>query len=174
MKPVTNTYLALGANLGDAKETLRQAVHEIKMKVGSIVSCSSVYLTSPMNSQDNSALQQPDFLNVVLQCRTNLEPPDLLGALLKIEKSLGRNREHEIRWGPRSIDIDIIAYGDCIIKESFLEIPHPHMAARDFVLIPLQEIAPDFKHPCTSLSISKMLASMDKKFIKEKLNVSIL
>lgn len=132
-------FIALGGNLGDPEKTMAEALANFTRSGESkIVSVSSLYSTPPWGKTN-----QPDFLNAVAEIRTTLEPRELLTLCLSIEKSFLRERRE--RWGPRTIDLDIIAYGDRRISEPGLEIPHPQLEKRAFVLVPLSEIADDFK-----------------------------
>jgi 2-amino-4-hydroxy-6-hydroxymethyldihydropteridine diphosphokinase len=134
-------FLALGSNLGDRRKNLRSAIDALRSHPGiRVTKESSFYDTEPAGGPD-----QGRFLNAVVQIRTTLEPEELLDAVLRIESDLGRvRREH---WGPRTIDIDILTLEDLVYVSQALSIPHPLMHEREFVLRPLLEIAPDFKHP---------------------------
>jgi 2-amino-4-hydroxy-6-hydroxymethyldihydropteridine diphosphokinase len=130
-------WLALGANIGDPVSQLEQAIAELAATPEITVTArSSIIITAPWGKTD-----QPNFHNMALAIETSLPPHILLGACLGIEAKLGRLRLE--RWGPRLIDIDIIAYEQQVIESPKLTIPHPHAHARDFVLVPLREIAPD-------------------------------
>lgn len=146
-------YLALGSNLGDRAANLRQAIHALSPEVA-VCQESSVYLTPPWGYQD-----QPSFLNQVIAAHTDLEPLPLLQTLKVIETEMGRHKT--FRYGPRLIDLDILFYGQRVIDIEGLQIPHPRLAERAFVLIPLHEIAPDLIHPVLQLSISDLLAQVD-------------
>ena len=144
-------FLLLGTNLGNRKELLREAIQQIKQQIAPILAQSAIYETAPWGVTD-----QPAFLNQVLQLESILHPIDILQRALKIEKELGRER-HE-RWGPRLIDIDLLYYGDLILKMSDLIVPHPRLHERRFTLVPLAEIAPDFVHPVFKKNNQKLLA----------------
>ncbi len=133
-------YLLLGSNLGNKKEILENAIVLLAEKVGVIVKQSKDYETVPWGVTD-----QPDFLNLALEIHTKLRPLEVLGKTQQIENQLGRIRKE--KWGARLIDIDILFYGNEIMDEPTLKIPHPLLHERDFVLAPLAEIAPDFLHP---------------------------
>ncbi len=135
-----NIFLLTGSNLGNRSAQLELSIEEIKKKVGRIVKQSGVYETSAWGKTDQS-----QFLNQALQIETTLSPQRLLEKCLAIEKSLGRTRSE--KWGARTIDIDIIYFGNEIIQTAELVIPHPRMAERKFVLIPLTEISVAFIHP---------------------------
>lgn len=143
-------FLITGSNLGDKLSNLEQAANLININAGTIVRSSSIYETEPWGHSD-----QPVFLNQVLQIRTKLSPPLLMEQLLLIEKKMGRQRT--FKNASRNIDIDILFYDDQVIHEKDLDIPHKSMQSRRFVLVPLQEIAPDFIHPELKKSISELL-----------------
>ena len=133
-------HLLLGSNLGNRKEILDKAIELIIQKIGVIISQSKDYETKPWGVTD-----QPDFLNLAITIHTKLKPLEILEQTQVIENQLGRVRKE--KWGARLIDIDLIFYGNEIIDEPNLKVPHPLMQERDFALIPLAEIAPDFVHP---------------------------
>ena len=136
---MTRAYLGLGSNLGDRRALLRQAIEALDWGDVSVVARSRVYETTPVGGPEG----QPDFLNQVIGVETSLDAHGLWERCSAVEASLGRSREHETRWGPRAIDIDILTFGDSVVSENDLDIPHPRMADRGFVLVPLAEIAPD-------------------------------
>lgn len=142
-------YLLLGSNLGNRKEILDKAIQLLSQKVGLIVSQSKDYETKPWGMTD-----QPDFLNLAIAIHTNLEPLEILKQTQAIENQLGRVRKE--KWGARLIDIDIMFYGNEIINEPGLKIPHPLLQERDFVLTPLAEIAPNFVHPGFGKTVSEL------------------
>ena len=133
-------HLLLGSNLGNRKEILDKAIELIIQKIGVIVSQSKDYETKPWGVTD-----QPDFLNLAITIHTKLKPLEILEQTQAIENQLGRVRKE--KWGARLIDIDLMFYGNEIIDEPNLKVPHPLMQERDFALIPLAEIAPNFVHP---------------------------
>jgi 2-amino-4-hydroxy-6-hydroxymethyldihydropteridine diphosphokinase len=129
-------YLALGSNLGDRLSTLQRAVDLLDAKPGIAVRRSSrVYETEPVGPP------QPDYLNAVIEVRTDLGPRELLEACLDVEAELGRVRGE--RWGPRTLDVDLLTYEDRSVDEPGLVVPHPRMHERAFVLVPLLELDPD-------------------------------
>lgn len=130
-----SAYIALGANLGNAQQSLLQAIAEIKNIPGcSLHQTSSFYKSAAIQSSG------PDYINAVLSVETVLTAPDLLKELFKIEKNHGRERPF---WNaPRTLDLDLLLYGSATIQSTFLQVPHPRMYQRAFVLLPLQEIAP--------------------------------
>jgi 2-amino-4-hydroxy-6-hydroxymethyldihydropteridine diphosphokinase len=144
-------FLALGSNLGNRTKNLRNAINALNSQEGiRVVRESSFYETEPVGGPD-----QGRFLNGVIEIETTYEPENLLKIVLSIENELGRvRREH---WGPRTIDIDILTLGDLVYVSPTLSIPHPLMHERGFVLRPLLEIAPDFKHPVFGASGSDLL-----------------
>ena len=146
-------YLSLGSNLGQREENLRQAVAHIET-VMAVTAVSAVYETPPWGVTD-----QPDFLNICLAGAADLPPRPLFTALKAIETRMGRQPTY--RWGPRLIDIDLLFYGDWIISDADLVIPHPRLAERAFVLAPLADIAPDFVHPQNHKTVSALLAELD-------------
>ena len=131
-----SAYLGLGSNLGDRRANLARAVERIgAARLTAIAARSSLYATAPVGVTD-----QPEFLNAVVEVRTALEPVELLDACLGIERELGRIRT--VRWGPRTIDIDVLLVEGIALDEERLTLPHPRMTERAFVLVPLAEIAP--------------------------------
>lgn len=150
-------YIGLGSNLGDREENLRRALEMMDGLPGTrVLRVSSLYRTEPVGVTD-----QPEFLNLAVELETELEPKALLISLQKIEDDLGRVRQ--VRWGSRTIDLDIIYYGDRIVEEPKLEVPHPRANQRAFVLEPLAEIAPDLVDPVTGRSVKEMLEELDRK-----------
>jgi 2-amino-4-hydroxy-6-hydroxymethyldihydropteridine diphosphokinase len=133
-------FLGLGSNLGNREENLLKAQKLIDKKVGKVHSKSSIYETAAWGITEQNA-----FLNQVLEIETVFSPDAVLHLLLKIEKNMGRIRE--IKWGERSIDIDVLYYNNEIISTENLVVPHPFIQERKFVLVPLCEIAPVFIHP---------------------------
>ena len=152
LRPV-RAYLGLGSNIGDKIGYLRAALSALKAIPGiTVVAASSIYRTPPWGITD-----QDWFANVAIGIDTTLEAPALLEACLAIEQSLGRVRKE--RWGPRVIDIDVLTYGDAEIDTPRLKVPHPAMGERAFVLIPLQEIAPNFR--LNGVAIGTLLTALD-------------
>ena len=134
---MARAWLGLGANIGDPAAQVREAVQRLDAhREISVVAQSSMLITKPWGKTD-----QPDFSNMVVEIETSLAPLDLLDACLGIEREMGRVRD--IRWGPRRIDIDVVAYERLELDTERLHIPHRHAHERDFVLDPLGEIAPD-------------------------------
>ncbi len=154
-------YLSLGSNIGDRKKNILKALELLKQKNISIIKSSSFYETEPFGFK-----QQRWFYNIVVECRTNLSPFSLLNETQKIEKKIGKKKMS--RWGPRKIDIDIIFYEDFVINTKKLIIPHPMMHLRNFVLVPMNEINPDFVHPIFKKQINQLLkeTSFNEKVYK--------
>ena len=148
-------YLALGTNLGDRMDNLRRAVAALHPTVH-VTALSSVYETPPWGYTD-----QPAFLNMALAGETDLEPLELISFLKKLESELGR--EKTFRNGPRLIDMDILFYDDLIFNQNDLVIPHPRLHERAFVLVPLNDIAPDLMHPVLKRAVRDLLQDVDTK-----------
>lgn len=142
--------LGLGSNQGDSKSILENAYCLLQFEIGKTVSISSFYSTQPWGNPN-----QPDFLNAAMILETQLSPQDCLLAIQQIENKLGRIRNE--KWGIRTIDIDVLFYDNLILKQKNITIPHPEIENRNFVLHPLEEICPDFKHPILKKSISELL-----------------
>jgi 2-amino-4-hydroxy-6-hydroxymethyldihydropteridine diphosphokinase len=134
---VTRAYVGLGANLGDREATLRRAVELLDEVAGiEVVASSELRETDPVGVVD-----QPSFLNGVVAVETSLSPRELLDSLLRVELLLGRARDGE-RWGPRTVDLDLLVYGDEVVDEPGLHVPHPRLHERRFALEPLAELDP--------------------------------
>ncbi len=153
-------YIALGSNLGDRAENLRLARKQIDAPDLRMLRASSIYETSPRDVED-----QPWFLNQVIECETDLFPRQLLARLQKIERAMGRKRT--IAKGPREIDLDIVLFGNAVVKAPELEVPHPRMAERRFVMEPLAELVPDKRHPGTRRTMREMLAKVANQVVKK-------
>ncbi|HTR97675.1 MAG TPA: 2-amino-4-hydroxy-6-hydroxymethyldihydropteridine diphosphokinase [Candidatus Acidoferrales bacterium] len=146
-------FIGLGSNLGERETLIRQALEALAaLPETEMVRASSLYDTEPVGD-----VEQPNYLNAVAQIDTELAPNQLLWNLLLIEKRLGRERTR--RWGPRTIDLDLLLYGDEIIEEDELRVPHPELVRRGFVLVPLVELEPTLVHPVTR---ETMLAHLSK------------
>ena len=152
-------YLALGSNLGERQENLKQAVASLPPQMV-VKAKSNVYETPPWGYED-----QPRFLNQVVKTQTYLQPEQLLKHIKRLEVALGRKAT--FRNGPREIDIDILMYDDLVLNTSILTLPHPHMHERGFVLLPLMDIAPDLVHPLTGKSVREMLITTNLSGIKQ-------
>jgi 2-amino-4-hydroxy-6-hydroxymethyldihydropteridine diphosphokinase len=155
---MTIAYIALGANLpspaGPPDATLAAAVERMS-ELGTVVARSSLYSTTPVGYAE-----QPRFLNAVIALETELSPQKLLESLLGIEREFGRDRASAIANGPRTLDLDILLYGDLIVSEAGMEIPHPRLAGRGFVLVPLVEIAPQLRDPRSGAKVKELLKKL--------------
>lgn len=152
-------YLALGSNLGDRLQNLRDAAARLRAEVFQ-ARVSRVYETEPWG-----VTAQPRFLNMVLAGETGLDPHALLNFAKGIERAMGRMPT--LRYGPRIIDIDILLYDDLLIKTGRLEVPHPRLGERRFVLVPLAEIAPELRHPISGVSMRELLERLpDEKDVR--------
>ncbi len=153
-KKYINVFLGLGSNVGDRAANLKVAADLITKNVGKIAKKSHLYETQPWGNTD-----QESFLNQVLMINTTLDPRDLLEKISKIERELGRERRE--KWGPRPLDIDILFYGKRVIRDKGLEIPHPELHKRAFVLVPLMEIAPELEHPILKKQVDELYMACD-------------
>ena len=151
-------FLALGTNLGDRESNLSRARELLSQRM-KIIDASQIYITPPWGFKE-----QPDFLNQVLKVQTEIAPRPLLRYLKKIESKMGRLKT--FRNGPRLIDIDILFYGQRVVKSSKLSIPHPRLHERAFVLVPLNDIAPCFVHPVLNITVETMLSEIDVKGVR--------
>ena len=148
-------YIGIGANLNDPAKQVRTAINSIgQINETTLIDSSSLYQSVPMGPQD-----QPDYVNAVAKVETLLAAEDLLDSLQSIENQQGRIRKSE-RWGPRIIDLDIITFGNKTINSKRLTVPHYGIRERNFVLLPLKEIAPDFSLP-SGESIDALLSQVD-------------
>ncbi len=146
-------YISVGSNLGDREANCRIALEKLNSEGIIVKKASSMYETEPWGFKD-----QPKFINMVIEVETELRPEELLMTLKGIEKKMGR--KETIKWGPRIIDLDILFYNDKIINQDELKIPHPHMHERDFVLVPLSEIAPNKTHPILKKTIKELMEDL--------------
>ena len=158
-------FLGLGSNVGDREAHLREAVKLLESDEVRVLRRSSLYETAPQEMLD-----QPWFLNAVVQVETTLFPMQLLARVRQIERDMGRRRVTP--KGPRNIDIDILFYGRVVMATAELEVPHPRIAQRRFVLDPLAEIAPDFRHPLTGKTAHEMLNALEPQGVR-RLAVSL-
>lgn len=153
-------FIAVGSNLGDPVTQAKVAIEAIKQLPQShTVSCSSLYSSTPMGPQD-----QPDYINAVVEIQTELTPLELLDCTQTIELEQGRVRKEE-RWGPRTLDLDILLYGNEVMDSERLTVPHYGMKEREFVLYPLAEIAPNLTLPCGT-RLNELLSIVDKNGLR--------
>ena len=151
-------YIAMGSNVGEKARTLRKALDMMRQSGDITLRRVSTFIeTKPVGGPK----YQDNYLNAVVETETTLSPEDLLALLGGIEKTLGRDRKKEERWGPRTCDLDILLYGHEIINTPNLTIPHPRMCERMFVLQPLAEIAPTTQHPESFKTASEMLIELE-------------
>ena len=158
---MAETFIALGGNVGDVRSTFDQAIAmlsdgpEVR-----ITARSSDYQTLPWGVTD-----QPPFTNAVIAVSTTLAPHQLLARAQACERALGRDRARERHWGPRTVDLDILAYDDLVLNDATLTLPHPHLFERAFVLVPLAEIAPD--RVIAGVSVHEALKRVDASGIEK-------
>jgi 2-amino-4-hydroxy-6-hydroxymethyldihydropteridine diphosphokinase len=161
-------YLGIGSNLGDREENIRKALSILDETDGITVrTVSSCYETEPVGP----VTDQNDFYNAAAEIETALDPRELLARVNSVEQRLGRVREE--RWGPRTIDIDILLWDDRVVEEGGLTIPHPEMERRAFVLTPLAEIAPEAIHPTAGKSIAELASQLDDRHRVRRLEVEL-
>jgi 2-amino-4-hydroxy-6-hydroxymethyldihydropteridine diphosphokinase len=153
-------YIALGSNVGDRAENLRLARERIDAPDLRVLRASSIYETAPRDVEN-----QPWFLNQVIECETDLFPRQLLTRLQRIEREMGRKRR--VVRGPREIDLDILLYGDVVMKAPELEVPHPRLTERRFVLEPLAELVPEKRHPGTRRTMRELLGGVASQAVKK-------
>jgi 2-amino-4-hydroxy-6-hydroxymethyldihydropteridine diphosphokinase len=158
---MAEALIALGGNVGDVRATLDRAVAMLNEGPGlRVIARSSDYRTPPWGVTD-----QAPFVNAVIAAETTLTPQDLLARAQGVERALGRDRSHERRWGPRPVDIDILAYDDLALATPSLTLPHPRLFERAFVLVPLTEIAPE--RVIAGIRIREALAKLDTAGIEK-------
>ena len=165
IEPV-RVFAGIGGNVGDIAHTLSAAVARIERESSvRVLASSPVYRNPPVGPQD-----QPDYLNAVIELEVLLSPQDLLSLFLAVEMEFGRVRA--IRWGSRTLDLDILTYGDRIIDEPGLTIPHPHMHERPFVLVPLADLNPHAVHPVLNQSYCDMAEHVGREGL-DRVDVSL-
>lgn len=156
---MTPAYLGLGSNLGDRARFLSDAIRLLRGLTGvRVTAVSPVYETKPVGLVD-----QPDFLNLVVAVETNLRPAQLFAACQGVENALGRKRD--VRWGPRTLDIDILCYGSLTSADPALTLPHPRLVERAFVLVPLATLAPELR--LAGKTIRELAAAVDQTGVRE-------
>lgn len=153
---IHDAYIAVGSNLGDRQSTINQAIESIKARRDiSLVQISPMIETDPVGE-----IEQGRYLNGMIHIQTRMEARELLEFMMGVEQSLGRDRSIEQRWGPRTIDLDLIVFGDQVIDEPGLQVPHPRLHERLFVLAPLCEIAADIMVPVHNQTPRQMLEAL--------------
>ncbi len=155
-------FLLLGSNMGDSVQLLAEAKMQLELQVGKLLQASALYQTAAWGNTEQS-----DFINQVIKMETTLDPQKLLGTILAIEKEMGRLRE--VKWGPRTIDIDILYYDQEVINLPELKIPHPNLHQRAFTLVPLCEIEPLWLHPVLHRTNRQLLMAIDDVLSVHKL-----
>lgn len=154
-------YLGIGSNLGEREKNIENAFHLLNKKPDiDMMLTASLYETEPVGKVD-----QPSFLNTVFKGSTTLSCYELLDEINQVEQELGRDRCAELRWGPRTIDIDILLFCSQRIEAEKLIVPHPRMTERKFVLVPLLELSPDISHPITGEPLARTLDTLREQGI---------
>jgi 2-amino-4-hydroxy-6-hydroxymethyldihydropteridine diphosphokinase len=152
-------YVGLGSNLGDRAAYLLLGLSALsRLPKTRLLRLSPVYETDPVGPP------QPPYLNMVAELETALSPKGLLAEMLRVEKALGRERRE--RWGPRTLDLDLLLYGDLVLEEEGLSVPHPRLHERAFVLVPLLDLLPEGRHPLLGQSFAELLASLDASSVR--------
>jgi 2-amino-4-hydroxy-6-hydroxymethyldihydropteridine diphosphokinase len=152
-------YVGLGSNLGDRAAYLLLGLSALsRLPKTHLLRLSPVYETAPVGPP------QPPYLNMVAELETELSPKGLLAEMLRVEKALGRERRE--RWGPRTLDLDLLLYGDLVLEEEGLSVPHPRLHERAFVLVPLLDLLPEGRHPLLGQSFAELLASLDASSVR--------
>ena len=162
-KKYINVFLGIGSNVGDRGANIQAAAILIDKNIGKIAKKSLVYETEPWGEPN-----QDPFYNQVLMVNTTLEAREILEKISRIERELGRERKE--KWGPRVIDIDILFYGKRLIRDKGLEIPHPELHKRAFVLVPMMEIAPEFEHPVLKKPMDELYMECEDNSTVRQLN----
>ena len=153
---MVRVYIGIGSNLGDRKTNCLRAIEHLEKRGIHIIRQSSMIETEPWGVKD-----QPEFINMVVEAETDLSPQDLIRQLKDCEQAMGRVQSH--RWGPRLIDLDILFYDDEVIETEELNIPHPEIQNREFVLRSMCELSPDMKHPVLGKSMKELFEILIKK-----------
>nr|WP_245533979.1 2-amino-4-hydroxy-6-hydroxymethyldihydropteridine diphosphokinase [Effusibacillus pohliae] len=149
-------FLGLGSNLGDRERYLADAICSLQQKGIRMLAQSPVYETKAVGYVD-----QPDFLNMVVRVQTELPPHELLRLMLAVERQCGRRRD--VKWGPRTLDLDLLFYDNLVLDGCDLAVPHPRLEERAFVLLPLCDLAPDWVHPVSGLTVREMAEQVPGK-----------
>ena len=158
---MNNIYLLLGSNMGNSKARLLKAVVQIEKQIGTVIRQSGLYSTAAWGNAN-----QPDFLNQVIILETKLSAPQTMQTILNIEKKMGRIRT--VKNAPRVIDIDILFFNKEIIEQEHLSIPHPQIQNRRFVLVPLNQLSPNLKHPILNKTVHQLLINCSDKLNVKK------
>jgi 2-amino-4-hydroxy-6-hydroxymethyldihydropteridine diphosphokinase len=148
-------FVAFGGNIGDVVASFHHALDRLEA-MGSVTSRSALYRTAPVGGPAG----QPDHRNAVVVVRTDIEPGQLMTELLRIEAE--RDRVRRVRWGPRTLDLDLLDVDDTVLDEPGLTLPHPRLWDRAFVLVPLADVAPDWVHPVEGISVRQRLSQIDQ------------
>ncbi len=157
----TIVYIAFGGNIGDSRWIFREAKLALKSEIGPVVGSSRLYSARPMvDPHERIKSEQSIYLNAAASFETGLSPEEVLQVCIAVEKEHGRDRSSGIRWGARTLDLDIIAYGDSVVDLPTLTIPHPEMHLRDFVLYPLADINPYYMHPLRNRTVLNLIESL--------------
>jgi 2-amino-4-hydroxy-6-hydroxymethyldihydropteridine diphosphokinase len=157
-----NVFLLLGSNLGNRELYLQKAIDLIELDIAPVIKRSAIYLTQSWGKTD-----EPDYLNQVIEIKTTSNAQGVLDKVLAIEIILGRQRQ--VKWGSRTIDIDILFYGDEVINQPGLVVPHPELHKRRFTLVPLAQIAPKFVHPILEKNILQLKNELIDDLVVKKL-----
>lgn len=155
----TSAYIAIGSNVGDRLATIDSALAMLERIDGiEITKRSTIIETDP--APGSNPPDQPRYLNAVIEVQTSLSPQELLAACMEVERRHGRDRTQGERWGPRTLDLDVLLYGELVCAEPGLILPHPRMHQRRFVLQPLSEIAPEHVHPTLGKTVQCLLEEL--------------